>query len=130
MLSKREKRREIRRRTGRGEGEGERERGREGERERGRMDTIVFLLFEMFCSFFLFLSALEELYNSTNGANWEVNYNWMSSFSPCDDFNGWYGVYCNSFDQIRYLFVFFFFKEREREIMREREERERGERER
>ena len=53
---------------------------------------------------FLLSLALGELYNSTNGPKWVHNDNWMSSYSPCDEDNGWYGIDCNS-GQISGVFV-------------------------
>ena len=36
--------------------------------------------------------ALEALYNSTNGASWTTNTNWLLTNTPCS----WYGVTCSS----------------------------------
>jgi len=41
---------------------------------------------------------LVNLYNSTNGANWSFNLNWLITNTPCsemDDYSGWSGVICS-----------------------------------
>lgn len=42
--------------------------------------------------------ALKVFYDSTDGPNWSVNSNWLSSPHVCreDDGTGWYGVYCTN----------------------------------
>jgi len=40
--------------------------------------------------------TLVNLYNSTNGANWVSNDNWLTG-DPCD--NGWYGIGCDDAGQ-------------------------------
>eukprot|EP00039_Didymoeca_costata_P001043 m.49197 g.49197 ORF g.49197 m.49197 type:complete len:906 (+) comp10603_c0_seq1:100-2817(+) len=42
------------------------------------------------------ISALEELYNTTQGPSWVYNMNWMNNKSPCDSDTPWYGVTCVS----------------------------------
>jgi Leucine-rich repeat (LRR) protein len=43
------------------------------------------------------LSNMTSLYNESNGDNWTNNTNWLSG-DPCT--NNWYGISCNSSDQI------------------------------
>ena len=38
-------------------------------------------------------NALLDLYNSTNGEQWDYSNAWLTG-DPC--LNGWYGVYCNA----------------------------------
>ena len=40
--------------------------------------------------------ALVELYEATNGENWEFNSNWLIG-DPCE--NQWYGIECGKDDQ-------------------------------
>ena len=43
--------------------------------------------------------ALMALYNSTDGPNWKNNTNWGTG-CPCDEANPWFGVTCDSLDQV------------------------------
>lgn len=43
--------------------------------------------------------ALVALYNSTDGDNWDINYNWLKG-DPCG--NNWYGIICDLGDTTVY----------------------------
>lgn len=46
------------------------------------------------------LTVLENIYNSTGGATWARNDNWMNGGDPCDQSAPWFGIRCNSAGQI------------------------------
>ena len=47
-------------------------------------------------------TALEDLYNSTNGIDWTHSQNWLVG-DPCD--NLWYGVYCSESGSVVSMYV-------------------------
>jgi Leucine-rich repeat (LRR) protein len=49
------------------------------------------------------VDALVALYNSTNGAQWNDNTNWLVG-DPCD--NSWFGITCDNSSGIKFIILF------------------------